>query len=87
MTEHTPGPWISVPHLDEFDIFDAPGANRICGYVTTKQNAALIAAAPEMLAAMKSADKWLSKAEPSFAIEQARGFLEQVIAKAEGRDE
>ena len=82
MTKHTPGPWISVPHLDEFDIFDAPGANRICGYVTTKQNANIIAAAPEMYKALKAAHRSLIWVGGS-----ALPRVKAAIAKAEGRDE
>ena len=85
MTGHTPGPWISVPHLDEFDIFDASGVNRICGYVTTKQNANLIAALPDMLdlchAIVIAVDNGLPIDRDGL-----RELAANAIAKAEGRD-
>lgn len=87
MPNHTPGPWaVERRFTGDEDQVSVMADGCIWIADCDPDDAYLLAAAPEMLSAMKSADKWLSKAEPSFATEQARGFLEQAIAKAEARD-
>lgn len=100
MAEHTPGPWIvDGGGSDALGVFpkDANDPNPICylsenayaglslrGRETDEANAALIAAAPELLNALKRmvfiAD---SKGETGAII----GSAKDAIARAEGREE
>lgn len=92
MSKHTPGPWIVDPNHPQ-DISPADdlrlGVASICNSdnidgrwvfaEVSKANAALIAAAPEMLEALLDAKEWLSgwaSAEPYLS------KIEAIIAKA-----
>ncbi len=91
-TSHTPGPWAVIPTLTgALSINAAPkvpvatvgGAGWHLGEDVAKANAALIAAAPELLAALQAMVRMAkSKAPPSEIV--LRHAL-AAIAKAEGR--
>jgi hypothetical protein len=49
-----------------------------------KANARLIAAAPDLLAALKAVNSWYSSDGDAEELLQALGLAEQAIAKAEG---
>lgn len=85
---HTPGPW----HVMETEsvrvlrtwVIDADDGTLICdAYGLTPENAALVAAAPELLDVLKAIDEWLDDTtlkEPR----RSRQAIKDVIAKAEG---
>lgn len=93
MSKHTPGPWragSSPSHIiaesdtgwDDEANLSAYGGHLICESVAREANAALIAAAPELLAACKLALKsWFSGEISERAMEMV---LRDAIAKAEG---
>lgn len=90
ITKHTPGPWEyrKMPQSGYivFQTWDVPTA----GYVKTGADARLIAAAPEMLEALKECAEYIGKMpHPDFVngerIDLVHGGALQVIAKAEGR--
>lgn len=98
----TPGPWtatINLEHDGEWSYLIAHDGGRIAGNIkidiaseTSKANARLIAAAPEMLDALKTALEFVDSgglgeginAHAKATLEQ---FLSKAIAKAEGRGE
>jgi hypothetical protein len=86
MSKHTPGPW-QVGHFDSNMICDSDGANRGCSPIARvegtaakrRANARLIAAAPDLLEALRPLTKgvyWITDAQ----VKAARA----AIAKAEG---
>jgi hypothetical protein len=81
MSTHTPGPW----KYDDFYVVAAgEDEDVICEvWVTHKANAALIAAAPEMLEALKLSYPLLECSDEG---EAATAAILAVIAKAEGRE-
>jgi hypothetical protein len=100
MSEHTPGPWqVDYELLATFEndgrteelieiVGDSRG-NTPC-YATSKVDARLIAAAPDMLAALKELDDTVN--EPNdhkdgweAALERASNKARAAIAKAEGK--
>lgn len=99
MMMHTPGPWrFQQDGHEPYWSVDMPftdGSGRYGAYnamvYTTEADARLVAAAPELLAALKNCRDWLVNICDSSKLESAeRGFLEQAtvaIAKAEGRAE
>ena len=102
---HTPGPWeISKNEAGELDICEAGAGNMLADLAKCKNaeaNARLIAAAPEMLQALKNAREWLDElaglvqsgmfdAAEDWAGANAVSVdstLAEAIAKAEGRAE
>lgn len=90
MSEHTPGPWII--ETEPFNVWTTDGfliAHCVRGFgdfnddeawETGVANARLIAAAPDLLAACKRAEKCIKEYEPREALND----LEAAIAKAEG---
>lgn len=85
--KHTPGPW--EVSKDEGDVVvvseDLPFIATVHTSAlkgTQKANARLIAAAPELLEALKHAEKWMegwASADPYI------GYIRAAIAKAEGK--
>jgi hypothetical protein len=70
-TQHTPGPWQTVPdNMGGFDVWGADDfwvANMRSRAMPVQQaNAKLIAAAPELLAALQEALDFINIAEPRF---------------------
>ncbi len=57
MSKHTPGPWGISKIGNNYDqyMIQAKGGERICNTVEGKDNARLIAAAPELLEACETA--------------------------------
>lgn len=83
MSKHTPGPWVD----GGYDV-EASDRTLVCsmsgwrGPQATKANARLIAAAPELLEALKLADAALSGANMNMNVVQRK--VSEAIAKAEG---
>lgn len=80
MTKHTPGPWFA-------DTQGAPSVrigsgSLVCGVPRNYQDAVLIAAAPEMLDALKVA-RHIIKTRTD--MREAVTMLDEVINKAEGK--
>ena len=73
---HTQGPWSCVPG-EFFSVYSYVDGEPIA-VPKTEANAALIAAAPELLEAMKYARRFLKPADADTA------FIDAVITKAEG---
>lgn len=92
---HTPGPWddaSNYPGVDSVRIFAkthyiATVGNSDDHRDVTESNARLIAAAPELLAALKLAQTWLANSFPANDIGGTKPLpvIAAVIAKAEGR--
>lgn len=93
--QHTPGPWAftadmyGLDNMRVFGVNDATGngiAN--CGYDgrgECKANARLIAAAPDLLAALDRVDAYLSPFDgEEDAYAEIRSAIQQAIAKAKG---
>ncbi len=80
--KHTPGPWeyhiMPLSGYIVFQTWDVPTA----GYVKTEADAQLIAAAPEMLEALKCIvdTVWFDRLDTELIL-----TVEHAIAKAEGR--
>jgi hypothetical protein len=98
MTQHTPGPWQLDKHARTIlssGWLTYPAKKAICTvrpYPRTaeanqegKANARLIAAAPEMLAALKWASDYLSGWPRDDLQRHCRQAVQAAIAKAEGR--
>jgi hypothetical protein len=102
-TQHTPGPWRfnENPTHADLTIWGSEGTavvtdlgDRLTTYKQNCANARLIAAAPELLAALKSIESELSdllfqrtldSTLPEFyAVRDARNAARQAIAKAKG---
>lgn len=95
MSAHTPGPWAIYPETDgreicAVDMVDRlPIRQRICSPVIGENwlaNARLIAAAPDLLAALKLAESvyrknCVAKGEPSSVL----NTMQAALAMAEGR--
>ena len=100
---HTPGPWHVIPTLTgalsinvtpKVPVATVGGAGWHLGEGVANANAALIAAAPDLLAALRRATPWLGKliadgghnnAVLPRDAEAALAMAEAAIAKAEGR--
>jgi hypothetical protein len=81
MSQHTPGPWqLSGPVLQSRTV-------RGCSE-EARANARLIAAAPEMLAALKeiAAGRLDYEPDPEIYAERLRTVAKAALAKAEGRE-
>ena len=91
MSKHTPGPW-QVGHFDSNMICDSDGANRGCAPIARvegtaaerRANARLIAAAPELLEALRGLLDPATNEDGEW-YRQAREAARAAIAKAEGK--
>ena len=102
MSKHTPGPWkIIPPDAFKMDGYDTPvhpscvgvdndnhsfGVNRLCSLPNNPADARLIAAAPEMLEALKDALELIREYMPEFPsrdFNQRELAISKVIKKAE----
>lgn len=98
--KHTPGPWKLV--LNKFGCEaavtvanknspDQPFIVAMCDdgeHLNNEANARLIAAAPEMLKAIKQLYSiYMDFNRTSFDLNEIRSILDKAIAKAEGRDD
>ena len=95
MTKHTPGPWHRSPTRmgDAYDI-DATDNTNVCivhgayangaGYDQHGPNAALIAAAPEMLEALEMARAELRYSISEQSFEATMNTIEAALSKARG---
>lgn len=89
-TKHTPGPWEvrEYPHLAHpftqslYEIGFGGEDELICDTVYERSDANLIAAAPDMLSALKEAREALS--QPPFINSPTLKAVDAAIAKAEG---
>jgi len=82
-TSHTPGPWDYAPHARA--VFSPTKA--IARHVD-EANARLIAAAPDMLAALRKYDEWITRefvaSRRTKILEYIRDDVRAAIAKATG---
>lgn len=72
-TKHTPGPWKAVEHHGAIDVmgvgsgvcrvFTDPNQNSLPTMPQARANARLIAAAPDLLAALRKAMEWVEHVE------------------------
>lgn len=93
MDKHTPGPWHISDNGEEFGIYPPDGISPI-GFVdygnSGDANAKLIAAAPDMLATLKSVRSAIVEKAPDTLwadlIGTAVDVIDAAIAKAEGGD-
>lgn len=82
-TSHTQGPW-TVEHNDEEATHVMAGGHIVCEQIDHKEDATLIAAAPDLLEAAIQAADWLCECDPS-TDQYERGMkLRAAIAKAHG---
>jgi hypothetical protein len=85
---HTPGPWrrqLIAPHFDRISIQTADGKHAIATVWVSKADARLIAAAPDLLAALDQVDAYLSPFDgEEDAYAEIRSVIQQAIAKAKG---
>jgi len=85
---HTPGPWkfTRLPH--QFAIYREDGSGQAIATVTREEHARLIAAAPELLAALQMSQTALRLALDGFMPDNVAKLIDinaAAIAKAEGR--
>ena len=87
MITHTPGPWYKTEGL----ISDSNGVHiaTACDtrYENAEANARLIAAAPDLLEALKGINKRLHNMMGDIELRQMERIAQQAIAKAEGGEE
>jgi len=91
MTEFTPGPW--TVHPSESTVVEIPGGHPstvFAAYCGTEANARLIAAAPDLLAALEDVMAWLDNWDIPFAdddewLETSRPKITAAITKARGQ--
>lgn len=90
--QHTPGPWVASPNIGYWMV-GAPvseelpaHADRHIGNIYSEDNARLIAAAPDLLAALDQVDAYLSPFDgEEDAYAEIRSVIQQAIAKAKGK--
>lgn len=82
VAKHTPGPWIYYPNADYFLVDGGPGQTRGIAKTYDEDNAALIAAAPELLEALKTA-KLCLRENRGPSMDEFRQ-IQTAISKAEG---
>ncbi len=93
MTQHTPSPWeINRAARGDIGVYTRQGAT-VCkvaqwhgslGQATTDANAALIAAAPDMLAALEAIAAETTGYDTEDMIANIQGICRAVITKAKG---
>jgi hypothetical protein len=97
MTKHTPGPWagmetmtgaLSINVSPQVPIGTVGGAGRHLGEETARANARLIAAAPDMLAALRAMVAFVATDGPAFSMipEETWNAARYAITKAQGED-
>lgn len=93
MSKHTPGPWLRNYHVDfpgRIVIIGGPALDRrpVCHVMDSKADAALIAAAPDMLAALIALRDEYKQAIAALHMQSSRQLAwanaDAVIAKATG---
>ena len=90
MSDHTPGPWTAVEcdgNEDDLAITDSDGGH-VCYSVATHADAELIAAAPELLSALRGLLDWCREHTGPTMPNSPYALLcvaHEAIAKAEGR--
>jgi hypothetical protein len=84
-SEHTPGPWTvwqlapdSDPHERHIVVAGEDYGIEVCGIVGNVLDAELIAAAPEMLEALRAVREWLGRRAGSAGLQDAP--IEQIEA-------
>jgi molybdopterin-guanine dinucleotide biosynthesis protein A len=83
MSNHTPGPWDSDPDIDgTLRAYDGAPICVVCAHNDTEANALLIAAAPDLLSALRLAVRQ-NEHDMLMTGEELRTCL-AAIAKAEG---
>ncbi len=92
MSKHTPAPWTAIGPIVKYlngEICDCrsiwkPGGNPNIEVPESETNARLIAAAPELLEALKELSHYESRDDDDPMLNKARQFAKQTIKKAEG---
>jgi len=90
MTQHTPGPWTVHTNFATatYTVFDADGNYGETDADTLIANAALIAAAPELLTALRAILDDASSTHPKFTldykVQQCVGIARAAISRATG---
>lgn len=79
MSQHAPGPW--TWDSDEDLVCDSRG-NGIAEVYSFSKDGKLIAAAPELLEAVKGFMRWL---DSDISLQEAKDMARAAIAKAEGK--
>lgn len=88
--QHTPGPWVARPGLTRWNIVTTgqPRTFNVCSINTDRleqeANGRLIAASPDLLAALKEAVSLLENGDTRGAWERGIKQAHAAIAKAEG---
>lgn len=91
-TKHTPGPWSTIKYIRTTLVCDANG-NWIAAIKPVRKfgiagddaaNARLIAAAPELLAALDAFTQWNDRDQGEGKLEDALNKARAAIAKAKG---
>lgn len=84
MSKHTLGPW-EIAVFPDKRIFVENSYGDGVGEVYDYANARLVAAAPDLLEALKIADGALNEDSNGQVLLEASGYVRAAIAKAEGR--
>lgn len=87
---HTPGPWRTGRKVHRTIYCEEAGTEgRLIGVMDRREDATLVAAAPEMLEALRAVVTywWDPDREPGgFKEGDVEGFVRAALAKAEGRE-
>jgi len=84
-TKHTPGPWTFIESDDARipdRIIGANGAPVVSGSIVGRDDAALIASAPDLLAALEAADAWVAMYHDEPGHDAASRCMTKVIRAA-----
>ncbi len=87
MSSHTPGPWTAVKDTEDkmpWSVFaqDANEGRKLPALVDIEDNARLIAAAPDLLAALSTAVKWLNDLPTYWQPDESMQPLTDALVKA-----
>ena len=88
---HTPGPWTAYCASDDGDNYIGATGDRIVAQNASEDDARLIAAAPDLLAALKEAAKYVEYRRRAHKDVQSGDGMpvetswKEIIAKAEGK--
>lgn len=88
--QHTPGPWIVFVGADDFAVLPAGRLGEVAGGIANTHDASLIAAGPDMFAALKTLLRKFENCSRSHGnddevIADATAFARAAIAKAQGK--
>ena len=84
MSKHTPGPWTAEPNSAHGISFSVEGGGRLITRFASAADARLIAAAPDLLAALRAMTDYMAYAEALGEDKAVFKNARAAIAKAEG---